>query len=164
MIFNMQMGFTLLEAGIVRSKNVKNILTKNLVDFFIGALVYWAIGFGFATNLNGGLMGNGVMFKTQLDDTQTIDWLIGFCFCSTACTIVSGSLAERTFIDTYIFFNVLMAAVTYPVAAGWVWGGGWLGNLGFHDFAGSGVVHLLGGVTGLIGTYILGPRHGYFGK
>ena len=108
------------------------------------------------------MFGNGSLFCMGLDSDGLVAWIFQFSFCTTSATIVSGSLAERTFIDTYIVFSFLMGGVIYPVAASWVWGGGWLEEMGFKDFAGSGVVHELGGFGGFIGTMILGPRINFF--
>ena len=120
------------------------------------------IGFALTNNARGGIVGHGKFFNDNLDRNEQLRWLFQFSFCTTSATIVSGSLAERTYIDTYIVFSFLMGAVIYPIASSWCWGGGWLQERGFHDFAGSSVVHELGGFGGLIGTIILGPRIGYF--
>ena len=161
-IIAMQLGFTLLEVGSIHPKNKSNILIKNLLDTFIGALAYYSMGYAVANQAQGGMFGNGSLFCMGLDSGGLLGWIFQFSFCTTSATIVSGSLAERTFIDTYIVFSFLMGGVIYPVAASWVWGGGWLSEMGFKDFAGSGVVHELGGFGGFVGTMILGPRINFF--
>ena len=161
-IIAMQLGFSFLEVGSINQKNKANILLKNLLDTFIGALAFYLIGFALTNQARGGLIGHGGFFSQDLDRNEQLRWLFQFSFCTTSATIVSGSLAERTYIDTYIVFSFLMGAVIYPVASSWCWGGGWLQERGFHDFAGSAVVHELGGFGGLVGTMILGPRIGYF--
>jgi len=160
-IIAMQLGFTLLEVGSIHPKNKANILIKNLLDTFIGALAFYALGFAFSNGGVGGLVGGGKFFGRGLTRDDALKWLFQFSFCSTSATIVSGSLAERTYIDTYIVFSFLMGSIVYPVASSWVWGGGWLQELGFVDFAGCAVVHELGGFGGFIGTIILGPRIGF---
>lgn len=161
-IIAMQLGFTFLEVGSIHPKNKANILIKNLLDTFIGALAFYALGFAFANEGAGGLVGGGQFFCRGLTRDDMLKWLFQFSFCSTSATIVSGSLAERTYIDTYIVFSFLMGSIVYPVASSWVWGGGWLQELGFVDFAGCAVVHELGGFGGFIGTIILGPRIGFY--
>ena len=162
LIFSMQLGFILLEAGAVRKKNVQNILFKNLVDMFISSISFWFIGYKWSILAYGGVIGSGSNFSLTFRQDDFVSWLTGLFFCNTASTIVSGSLAERVLLDTYVFFTMTMCTVIYPVVASWVWGGGWLSQLGFIDHAGSGVVHLVGGVCGLVGTYRLGPRIGAF--
>lgn len=151
-----------MEVGSIHPKNKANILIKNLLDTFIGALAFYALGFAFANGGVGGLVGGGKFFCRGLTPDDALKWLFQFSFCSTSATIVSGSLAERTYIDTYIVFSFLMGSIVYPVASSWVWGGGWLQELGFIDFAGCAVVHELGGFGGFIGTIILGPRIGFY--
>ena len=162
LIFNMQLGFILLEAGTIRRKNQMNILFKNLVDMFVSAVSFWFMGYKWSVDANGGVMGSGCNFTLGFHSSDYTTWLTGLCFCNTCSTIVSGSIAERCLLDTYIFFTMMMCTVIYPVCASWVWGGGWLERLGFIDHAGSGVVHLVGGVCGLIGTMKLGPRLCYY--
>lgn len=164
----MQAGFALVENGTVRSKNSKNILIKNLFDACAGALAFWLIGFGwaFGHKNEGGFIGSeGDMFAASgfdsYADNYYLAWIFQFSFAATAATIVSGSLAERTQLPAYMAFSVLMTGFIYPVVVGWVWGGGWLGGTkGFHDFAGCGVVHMVGGVAGFCGAMVIGPRHG----
>ena len=135
---------------------------KNVLDTCVGSIAFYSIGYSFSVNLNGGIIGTSNFFGTGFENHQYTDWIFLFSYCSAATTIVSGSLAERTYLDTYLIYSFIMTAFIYPIAAGWVWGGGWLAELGFLDFAGSGVVHMTGGVAGLVGTIILGPRTGFF--
>ena len=171
-ILLMQLGFALVENGSVRAKNSKNILIKNLFDACAGALAFWLIGYGFAMGHEekGGFIGdNKDMFagsgaKEQADNYY-LAWIFQFSFAATSSTIVSGSLAERTQLPAYMCFSVLMTGFIYPVVVGWCWGGGWLGDAddagkGFHDFAGCGIVHMVGGVAGFCGALVIGPRHG----
>jgi Amt family ammonium transporter len=168
----MQLGFALLENGMVRSKNSKNILIKNLFDVCVGALAFWLLGFGLAFGQTeaGGFIGtNGGMFAAadfdKLEKNHYLLWIFQFSFAATSATIVSGSLAERTQLPAYLAFSTIMTGFIYPVVVGWCWGGGWLGDVspegkGFHDFAGTGIVHMVGGTAGFVGAYILGPRYG----
>ena len=126
LIFNMQLGFILLEAGAVRRKNIMNILFKNLVDMFISTLAFWFIGFKWSVSAHGGVIGAGSNFTLGFEKDDFVTWLTGLFFCNTASTIVSGSLAERVLLDTYVFFTMTMCTVIYPVMASWVWGEGWL--------------------------------------
>ncbi len=158
------MGFAMLEAGTVRAKNSSNILLKNLLDTYVGAIVYYLVGYAIANNAEGGIIGHYHFASIGFSEDDYLKWIIQYSICSNIPTIVAGSLAERTFADTYMFFALLITGFIYPVAAAWIWGGGWLQVLGFRDFAGAGVVHLLGGVCGMVGTIILGPRLGVFGK
>lgn len=174
-ILLMQAGFALVETGTVRSKNSKNILIKNLFDCCAGAIAFWAVGFAFAFGQEGDagkFIGSNAKYFFAADlDTEDgsntwILWAFQFSFAATAATIVSGSLAERTMLPAYMFFSVLMTGFIYPVVVSWTWGGGWLGdgsnpnNWGFHDFAGTGIVHMVGGVAGFVGAAVIGPRHG----
>lgn len=166
-ILLMQLGFALVENGTVRSKNSKNILIKNLFDACAGALAFWLIGFGWAFGYKeeGGFIGtDGKVFAgskaKELEDNYYHNWIFQFSFAATAATIVSGSLAERTQLPAYMIFSVLMTGFIYPIVVGWCWGGGWLSEKGFHDFAGTGIVHMVGGVAGFWGAAIIGPRHG----
>jgi ammonium transporter, Amt family len=162
-IILMQLGFSFLEVGSVSIKNTSNILIKNQFDTFVGAIGFYLIGFAFMNNANGGVIGDGsFFFCMNLTREEFRRWIFQFSFCTTSATIVSGSLAERVFCDTYIIFSFLMAAFIFPVASSWLWGHGWLYDLGFKDFAGAGMVHSLGGMGGLVGTMILGPRYGKF--
>lgn len=163
-IFLMQMGFAMLEAGTVRTKNSSNILLKNMLDTYVGAISYYLIGYGIANNAQGGVIGKAQFASKDFTQKDFLDWIYQYSVCSNITTIVAGSLAERTFVDTYMFFAMLMTAIVYPIVASWTIGGGWLQNQGFKDFGGAGFVHLLGGCSGLVGTIILGPRLGIFGQ
>ena len=182
LVFFMQPGFALVEAGFTRSKNTANILMKNLVDFMVGSILFWFIGFGL-------MFGIGNVFGTpHLFDLDAMDNIIqnglpieGFLifqtvFCATSATIVSGAMAERTKFSMYLAYTIAISVLIYPVSGHWTWGGGWLSNANpdsfmmsvfgytFHDFAGSTVVHSVGGWIALVGAAILGPRLGKYGK
>jgi len=161
-IVTMQMGFAFFEVGTVQHKNKTNILLKNLLGTFIGMIGYYFMGFAIANYANGGLVGNGPFFCLGINTDGLLKFVFQFAYAVTATTIVSGSLAERFHIDTYITFSFIMCAVIYPVPAAWVWGGGWLYEQGFADFAGSGIVCITGGFAGLCGSFLLGPRIGRF--
>jgi Amt family ammonium transporter len=135
-----------------------NIISKNFFDICISSIAFYICGYGFSTEANGGLVGRGKLFAAKFDSAKYLDWFYKYSLCSASATIVSGSLAERTFVDTYIMFTVLMTSLVYPIASSWVLGGGWLKQLGYHDAAGAGYIHLLGGMSGLVGTLLLGPR------
>ncbi|MDA3823409.1 MAG: ammonium transporter [Bacteroidales bacterium] len=168
LVMFMQPGFALVEAGFTRSKNTANILMKNLMDFAIGSLAFWAIGYTIMYGEDvGGFIGkislffgsdaiNGVPDKASLM-FQTV-------FAATAATIVSGAVAERTKFSAYLIFSIAITVIIYPISGHWVWGGGWLSELGFHDFAGSTVVHSVGAWVGLMGAAMVGPRIGKYGK
>ncbi len=168
LVFFMQAGFAMVEAGFTRAKNSGNIIMKNLMDFSLGTLIFWIFGFGimFGTDI-GGFIGTPDFF-VQGDYSAsypTMAFLIfQTVFCATAATIVSGAMAERTKFSAYCLYSVAISAFIYPVSGHWIWGGGWLSELGFHDFAGSTAVHMVGGVAALIGAKILGPRIGKYGK
>jgi Amt family ammonium transporter len=166
-IFFMQSGFALLESGSVRFKNYQNILLKNCLDACVGGMVWWAFGFAFAFGLQGDnkFIGSTYFLGTNLENEGAPGygfWFFQFAFACTAATIVSGSLAERVNINNYILFSALMTGFIYPVVVAWTWGGGFLTSWGFSDFAGSGVVHLTGGISGLAGAVICGARIGKF--
>ena len=167
-IFFMQSGFALLESGNVRFKNYQNILLKNCMDACIGAIVWWICGFAFAFGLQNDktFIGTQYFFASKLgDDDAALGygfWFFQYAFACTAATIVSGSLAERVNIPNYLLFSAFMTGFIYPVVVAWTWGGGFLTGWGFSDFAGSGVVHLTGGISGLAGAIICGPRLGKF--
>lgn len=168
LVMFMQPGFALVESGFTRQKNTANILMKNLMDFSIGSLGFWLIGYTIMYGEDvGGFIGkmslffnsdaiNGVPDKASLM-FQTV-------FAATAATIVSGAVAERTKFSAYLIFSVAITVIIYPISGHWVWGGGWLSELGFHDFAGSTVVHSVGAWVGLIGAAMVGPRLGKYGK
>ena len=165
-LIQIQLGFAMIENGLVRSKNSKNILIKNLFDASIGGIAFWISGFGLAFGVSpGGFIGiNGAMFASAdfsgYEKNLYLQWILQFSFAATCATIVSGSLAERTQLPSYLAFSALMTGFIYPVVVGWTWGGGWLSSKGFHDFSGSGLIHVVGGTAGFIGATILGPRHG----
>ena len=168
LVFFMQAGFALCEAGMTRAKNTGNILMKNLMDFCIGTPCYWIVGFGIMFGGTGALIGG---FDPFIRGTYDFGTLPTMCyvifqtvFCATAATIVSGSMAERTNFKAYCVYSAMISLLVYPISGHWIWGGGWLASLGFHDFAGSTAVHMVGGVTACIGAKILGPRIGKYDK
>lgn len=178
LVFFMQPGFALVEAGFTRTKNTANILMKNLLDFMLGSILFWAIGFGIMFGA-GGFMGMPHFFNISFYDSQLpVEGFLIFqtVFCATAATIVSGAMAERTKFSMYLAYTVLISVLIYPVSGHWTWGGGWLMDGGegsfmmntfgttFHDFAGSTVVHSVGGWVALVGAAIIGPRIGKYGK
>ncbi len=171
LVFFMQAGFALVEAGFTRSKNTVNILYKNLMDFVSGSLIFWILGFGlmFGTDISGIIGTPDFFFKNGWTGGIPAEAFLIFqtVFAATAATIVSGAMAERTEFKSYLIFSVVISAVIYPVSGHWIWGGGWLSQLStpFVDFAGSTVVHMVGGVIALTGAIALGPRLGkYSGK
>ena len=178
LVFFMQPGFALVEAGFTRTKNTANILMKNLLDFMLGSLLFWAIGFGVMFGAES-FAGMPHFFNISFYDTQLpVEGFLVFqtVFCATAATIVSGAMAERTKFSMYLAYTVLISVLIYPVSGHWTWGGGWLMNgeegsfmmntfgTTFHDFAGSTVVHSVGGWVALVGAAIIGPRIGKYGK
>lgn len=180
LVFFMQAGFAFVEAGLTRAKNTTNILMKNLMDFVMGTLAFWAIGFGLMYGQSiGGLFGSTKFFiSVGSEDIVGIPalafWLFQLVFAGTAATIVSGAMAERTKFAAYLIYSVIISLLIYPIFGHWIWGGGWLWTLGdstglipgggFRDFAGSTVVHSVGGWAALTGAIILGPRVGRFAK
>ncbi len=168
MVFFMQAGFSLCEAGLTRAKNTGNILMKNLMDFCIGTPAFWLVGFGLMFGGTGAFVGGFDPFILGDYDFGSLPkWcyvIFQTVFCATAATIVSGSMAERTKFSSYCIYSALISIVVYPVSGHWIWGGGWLSELGFHDFAGSCAVHMVGGVAACIGAATLGPRIGKYGK
>jgi Amt family ammonium transporter len=167
LVFFMQAGFAFVETGLTRAKNATNILMKNLMDFCFGSIVFWMIGWGFMYGADqfGGLVGFGDFFKGTMDDPKFYrDWFFQVVFAATSATIVSGAMAERTQFKSYLIYTCFISAVIYPVSGHWIWGGGWLSKLGFHDFAGSTVVHSVGGWAALMGAIVLGPRIGKYVK
>lgn len=164
LVFIMQAGFAMVEAGFARTKNTANILMKNLLDFSVGSLVFWAMGFGLMFGA-GKFIGNIDLFgMAGWSGTIPNEAFLVFqtMFCATAATIVSGAVAERTKFSAYIIYSLLISAIVYPISGHWVWGGGWLADMGFHDFAGSAVVHSLGGWCAMIGAWVVGPRIGKY--
>jgi len=167
LVFFMQAGFAMVETGFTRAKNAGNIIMKNLMDFAIGTPAYWLIGFGIMFAGSGPFIGGlDIMVKGNYDSTiPTAAFLIfQTVFCATAATIVSGAMAERTKFSSYCIYSLIISAVVYPISGHWIWGGGWLAQLGFHDFAGSTAVHMVGGVSALVGAKIVGPRIGKYSK
>lgn len=166
LVFIMQAGFALVEAGFTRPKNTANILMKNLLDFAVGALLFWTVGFGimFGTSWHG-IAGIPQFFGSAgWSGKVPFEAFLIFqtMFSATAATIVSGAVAERTKFFAYLCYSVIIFGVVYPISGHWSWGGGWLSTMGFHDFAGSAVVHTLGGWIALMGASILGPRIGKY--
>ncbi|XP_069178769.1 putative ammonium transporter 1 [Procambarus clarkii] len=163
-IFLLQAGFAFLEAGAVRSKNTTNILIKNMLDVFIGGISYWLVGFPLAFGEGNSFCGTAYWASYGLADERLAFWFFQFVFAATAATIVSGSMAERCAFNAYLIYSLVLSAVVYPVVSHWAWSdAGWLKAEAYQDFAGSGVVHLTGGVAALVGAVILGPRIGRFG-
>lgn len=166
LVFFMQPGFALVEAGFTRSKNTANILMKNFVDFMAGTLFFWMIGFSIMHSEGNGFIGGFHLFSYDFFPDSNIPKECALCFqtmfCATAATIVSGAMAERTKFSAYIIISIIVSVLIYPIEGHWVWGGGWLSEMGFHDFAGSAVVHACGGVIALAGAIILGPRVGKY--
>ena len=168
LVFFMQAGFALCEAGLTRAKNTGNILMKNMMDFCIGTPCYWIVGFGIMFAGSGALIGGFDPFIRGSYDFGTLPvWVYAVfqtVFCATAATIVSGSMAERTKFSAYCCYSAAISLIVYPISGHWIWGGGWLAQLGFHDFAGSTAVHFVGGVTACLGAWMLGPRIGKYNK
>lgn len=162
LVMFMQAGFALVEAGFTRAKNAGNIIMKNVMDFSVGSLVYWAFGFALAYGGSslGGFVAYGNFFFS--DNAQASTWFFQVVFAATAATIISGALAGRVKFKSYLIYTPFITGFIYPIVTHWVWGGGWLAELGFFDFAGSGVVHLLGGIAALAGVLVVGPRRGRF--
>ena len=171
LVFFMQAGFAMCEAGFTRAKNTGNILMKNLMDFCIGTPLYWLFGYGI-------MFGAGTALFGWIDPFIMKDYshilpagvplwayaIFQTVFCATSATIVSGAMAERTKFSAYCIYSAAISLFIYPVSGHWIWGGGWLAEMGFHDFAGSTAVHMVGGVCALVGAKILGPRVGKYGK
>ncbi len=166
LVFWMQAGFAMVEAGFTRAKNTGNILMKNLMDFCIGTVVFILIGFGLLLGEDMvGLIGKpGFDIFTSYENFDWSNFVFNLVFCATTATIVSGAMAERTKFLSYCIYSGVISALIYPIEAHWIWGGGWLSQLGFHDFAGSCAIHMVGGISALIGAKILGPRIGKFVK
>ena len=166
LVFWMQPGFALVEAGLTRSKNTANILMKNFCDFMCGSVLYWILGFSIMYGADFGLLGwSGFGFIGEDSNIPAeCTFIFQTVFCATAATIVSGAMAERTKFSMYFVYSMLISAFVYPIEGHWSWGGGWLSEMGFHDFAGSTVVHLCGGALALAGAIVLGPRIGKYDK
>lgn len=171
LVFFMQAGFAMVETGFCRAKNATNLLSKNLIDFVVASLVLFAVGYGFLKGKDvAGFIGTGNWFLhgDSYDVGVYLDFFWQLVFCGTAATIVSGAVAERLKFPAYLIYTFFVSLLIYPIYAHWVWGGGWLSKLPFGlghlDFAGSGVVHTIGGMVGLAGAMILGPRFGKYGR
>jgi len=171
LVFFMQAGFAMVETGLTRAKNASNIMMKNLMDFCIGALAFWAIGYALMYGGNGGsFLGwdKSLLFLGSVTDGQDMtgsaSWMFQVVFAATAATIVSGAMAERTHFVAYCFYSLLISALLYPTTGHWIWGGGWLGSMNMRDFAGSTVVHSVGAWAALAGCMLIGPRRGKYGK
>ena len=164
LVFWMQAGFAMVEAGFTRAKNTGNIIMKNLMDFCIGTVVFILIGFGLlmGEDLFGFIGKPGFDLFTSYADFDFSSFVFNLVFCATTATIVSGAMAERTKFLSYCIYSAVISALIYPIEAHWIWGGGWLAQIGFHDFAGSCAIHMVGGISALIGAKILGPRIGKF--
>lgn len=170
LVFFMQAGFAMVETGFTRAKNSGNIIMKNLMDFVIGSLCFYIIGFSlmFGKDFNGLVGISGFFHPESLTDASALPigvfMIFHTVFCATAATIVSGSMAERTNFKAYLAYSACISLFIYPITGHWIWGGGWLSELGFHDFAGSTAVHSVGGWCALVGARILGPRIGKYTK
>ena len=174
LVFFMQAGFAMVETGFTRAKNAGNIIMKNLMDFCIGTVVFMFLGFGLMMGEDAlfGLVGIPNLdlfskFATFIESpsegfTAASTFVFNLVFCATAATIVSGSMAERTKFLSYCIYSAVISLIIYPIEAHWIWGGGWLASIGFHDYAGSTAIHMVGGIAALIGAIILGPRIGKY--
>lgn len=166
LVFWMQAGFAMVETGFTRAKNAGNIIMKNLMDFCIGTVVFIIIGFSLllGEDLLGFIGKPGFDIFTAYSSFNWSDFVFNLVFCATTATIVSGAMAERTKFLSYCVYSAVISALIYPIEAHWIWGGGWLSQLGFHDFAGSCAIHMVGGIAALVGAKMLGPRIGKFTK
>jgi Amt family ammonium transporter len=169
LVFFMQAGFGMVEAGLIRSKNAGNVLMKNLLDFCFASLGYFMFGYAIMFGGGGSILGTNGWFlvgaKSAADGVPLeVFWLFQAVFAGAAATIVAGAMAERMRFVAYLSYSFILSAFIYPVVGHWVWGGGWLSQLNFHDFAGSTVVHAVGGVSALVGAWLLGPRFGRFNR
>ena len=159
LVFFMQAGFTLVETGMTQSKNAVNIAMKNFLDISVGSITYWLVGY----SLMYGDTSNGWFFWSGLFQGEGADLFFQTMFAATAATIVSGAIAGRTKFETYVVFTLIMTAIIYPISGGWQWqGSGWLTELGFIDFAGSSIVHGVGGFAAFVAAYMVGPRMGKY--
>ncbi|MCK8817975.1 ammonium transporter [Natroniella sulfidigena] len=170
LVFFMQAGFAMVEAGFTRAKNAGNIIMKNLMDFSVGSLIYWAVGFAFMFGTGNQFIGlegfflSGGFEHLGLDIPISAFWIFQAVFAATAATIVSGAMAERTKYSGYLAYSIVITGFIYPVVGHWIWGGGWLEGMGMIDFAGSTVVHSVGGWAALAGAIVLGPRIGKYNE
>lgn len=168
LVFSMQPGFAMVETGFTRAKNAANIVMKNVMDMCLGSIVFWILGFGlmFGTSI-GGFVGTPDFFVSGdygAAYPSSAYFIFQTMFCATAATIVSGAMAERTNFLVYCIYSLIISALVYPISGHWIWGGGWLSQMGFHDFAGSAAVHMVGGVAALIGARMIGPRIGKYNE
>ena len=168
LVFFMQAGFGMVEVGFIRAKNACNILTKNFLDFCMASLGFFLIGYGLMFGDGNALLGTKGWLLSGLEPMAGgvplfAFWLFQAAFCGAAATIVAGGVAERMKFSAYLIYSFLISALIYPIVGHWIWGGGWLSGLGFADFAGSTVVHTVGGFAALVGTWMLGPREGKYG-
>jgi Amt family ammonium transporter len=163
LVFFMQAGFAMVEIGLTRAKNAGNIIMKNLMDFSTGALIFWAVGWAIMYGSSYGGFSDNLFLKVN-DSSVLRDWIFQVVFAATAATIVSGAMAERTKFSSYLIYSVVISGLIYPVFGSFTWGGGFLSEMGFHDFAGSTIVHSVGGWAALMGAIILGPRVGKYIK
>jgi len=173
LVFFMQAGFAMVETGFTRAKNAGNIIMKNLMDFCIGTPTFWIVGFGIMFGAGNGFFGkiSGIATEANYGSAMLPDgvpfWaflIFQTVFCATSATIVSGAMAERTKFSSYCIYSFLISLIVYPVSGHWIWGGGFISQMGFHDFAGSCAVHMVGGVAAFVGALILGPRIGKYSK
>mgnify|MGYP006268762091 CR=1 FL=1 len=165
LVFFMQAGFAMVETGLTRAKNAGNIIMKNLMDFSVGAIAYWAIGWALMYGASaGGFIGTDQFFLAGADSATYRDWFFQVVFAATAATIVSGAMAERTKFSGYLIYSIFVSGLIYPISGHWIWNGGWLASMGFHDFAGSTVVHSVGAWAAMIGAIMLGARKGKYVK
>lgn len=168
LVYFMQAGFAMCEAGLTRAKNTGNILMKNMMDFCIGTPAFWLVGFGLMFGGSGAFIGKlDPLIRGSYQFGSLPTWcfvIFQTVFCATSATIVSDSMAERTNFKAYCLYSAMISLIVYPISGHWIWGGGWLSQLGFHDFAGSTAVHMVGGVTACIGAKILGPRIGKYDR
>lgn len=167
LVFFMQAGFAMVETGLTRAKNAGNILMKNLMDFAVGAVAFWAVGWAlmYGSDAVAGLIGKDRFFLSGADPAMFRDWMFQVVFAATSATIVSGAMAERTKFSAYLVYSVFISLLIYPISGHWIWNpDGWLAKLGFHDFAGSTVVHSVGGWAALAGSLLVGSRLGKYIK
>ncbi|MGB9343218.1 ammonium transporter, partial [Trichococcus sp.] len=165
LVFFMQAGFAMVETGFTRAKNAANIIMKNLMDFVLGSLGFFLIGYSimFGDDI-AGIIGTPGLFMDGLDSTipGSVHFMFQNVFAATAATIVSGSVAERTKFSSYLVYSFIISLIIYPISGHWIWGGGWLAQMGFIDFAGSTAVHMVGGISAIVGAAIVGPRIGKY--
>ncbi|MFW6292107.1 MAG: ammonium transporter [Spirochaetota bacterium] len=165
LVFFMQAGFAMVETGLTRAKNASNILMKNLMDFSVGALAYWAVGWALMYGSSaGGFIGTDQFFLAGAESATYRDWFFQVVFAATAATIVSGAMAERTKFSGYLLYSIFISGLIYPISGHWIWNGGWLYEMGFSDFAGSTVVHSVGAWAAMVGAILLGARRGKYVK